>query len=141
MEEMVSDSLAQPRFNMALLLSFALCALLLASVGIYGVISYSVVRRMGEIGIRMALGSDGPSTYRLVVGQTLIYVVVGGALGVIGAMSVSRIVEGLLFEVSPLDPATLAGVLVVLLLAATIAASLPAHRATRIDPVSALTRE
>ncbi len=141
MEEMVSDSLAQPRFNMALLLSFALCALLLASVGIYGVISYSVVRRTGEIGIRMALGSDGPSTYRLVVGQTLIYVLVGGALGVIGAMSVSRIVEGLLFEVSPLDPATLAGVLVVLLLAATIAASLPAHRATRIDPVSALTRE
>ncbi|MBW2233619.1 MAG: ABC transporter permease [Deltaproteobacteria bacterium] len=81
MEELVSDSLAQPRFNMALLLSFALCALALAAVGIYGVISYSVVQRTGEIGIRMALGSDAPRTFRLVVGHTLTFVLAGGILG------------------------------------------------------------
>lgn len=138
MEELVSDSLAQPRFNMALLLAFALCALVLASVGIYGVISYSVVRRTAEIGIRAALGSDAPRTFRLVVGQTLGYVVVGGIVGIVGALFTSRIVRGLLHEVSPLDPLTLVGVVVVLLVAAGGAAAVPARRATRIDPVQAL---
>jgi len=141
MEELVSDSLAQPRFNMALLLGFALCALILAAVGIYGVIAYSVVQRTGEIGIRMALGSDGPRTFRLVVGQTFIYVLAGGAVGVAGAILASRIVRGLLFEVSPLDPLTLVGVVLVLMITALGAAALPAQRATGIDPVAALTRE
>jgi len=138
MREMVSESMAQPRFNMALLLSFALCALVLATVGIYGVISYSVVQRTSEIGIRMALGADAGRTFRLVVGQTLLYVLAGGAVGVAGAVAVSRLVRGLLFEVSPLDPATLVGVLVLLLLTAAGAAGLPARRAARVDPVSAL---
>ena len=139
MEELLSDSLAQPRFNMALLLGFALCALALATVGIYGVISYSVVQRTGEIGLRMALGSDQISTFRLVVGQTLGFVLVGGALGVGGAFFASRLVRGLLYEVSPLDVPTLVGVLVLLLLTAAAAASLPARRATKIDPLAALT--
>jgi hypothetical protein len=138
MREMVSESMAQPRFNMALLLSFALCALVLATVGIYGVISYSVVQRTSEIGIRMALGADAGRTFRLVVGQTLLYVLAGGAVGVAGAVAVSRLVRGLLFEVSPLDPATLVGVLLLLLLTAAGAAGLPARRAARVDPVSAL---
>ncbi len=141
MEELVSDSLAQPRFNMALLLSFALCALVLATVGIYGVISYSVVQRTGEIGIRMALGSDAPRTFRLVVGQTLAYVLVGGVLGVVGSFFASQLIRGLLYEVSPLDPLTLVGVAVMLVATAAGAAAIPAQRATRIDPISALRPE
>lgn len=141
MGELVSDSLAQPRFNMALLLAFALCALVLATIGIYGVISYSVVQRTGEIGLRMALGSDGPRTFRLVVGQTMVYVLAGGVIGVFGSIFSGRVVQGLLYEVSPLDVPTLAGVLVVLAITAAGAAGLPARRATRIDPVAALTRE
>ena len=141
MEELVSDSLAQPRFNMALLLSFALCALVLATVGIYGVISYSVVQRTGEIAIRMALGSDARRTFRLVVGQTLAYVLVGGLLGVAGSFFASQLVRGLLFEVSPLDPLTLVGVVAVLAAAAAAAASIPAQRATRIDLSNALQRK
>jgi putative ABC transport system permease protein len=141
MDEMVSESLAQPRFNMALLLGFAICALTLATVGIYGVISYSVVQRTGEIGLRMALGSDARRTFRLVVSQTLGYVLAGGVLGVGGAMLTSRLVQGLLFNTSPLDSGTLVVVLFVLMLTAFGAAVVPARRATRIDPVSALTRE
>ena len=141
MEELISESLAQPRFNMALLLSFALCALVLAIVGIYGVISYSVVQRTGEIGIRMALGSDARRTFRLVVGQTLGYVLFGGVLGVVGSFFAARLIRGLLYEVSPLDPLTLMGVVVLLIATACGAAAIPARRATRIDPVAALTAE
>ncbi|MDH3272495.1 MAG: ABC transporter permease [Gemmatimonadota bacterium] len=141
MEELVSESLAQPRFNMALLLSFALCALILATVGIYGVTSYSVAQRTGEIGLRMALGSDAARTFRLVVGQTLTFVLAGGVLGVMGSIFASRLLRGLLYEVSPLDAPTLVAVVVVLLTAAAAAAGLPARRATRIDPIAALTRQ
>ncbi len=141
MEELISDSLAQPRFNMALLLAFALCALVLATVGIYGVISYSVVRRTGEIGLRMALGADRRRTFRLVVGQTLGYVLVGGVLGVVGSFFAARLIRGLLYEVSPLDPITLVGVVFLLMVTAGGAAAIPARRATRIDPVTALTSE
>ncbi len=141
MEELISESLAQPRFNMVLLMSFALCALVLATIGIYGVISYSVVRRTGEIGVRMALGSDARRTFRLVVGQTLGYVFVGGVLGVVASFFAARLIRGLLYEVSPLDPLTLIGVVVVLIATAAGAAAIPARRATRIDPVAALTAE
>ena len=141
MEELVSDSLAQPRFNMALLLSFALCALTLATVGVYGVTSYSVAQRTGEIGLRMALGSDGSHTFRLVLGQTLVYVLAGGVIGVIGSIFTSRLLRGLLYEVSPLDVPTLMGVVVVLTATAVGAAGLPARRATRIDPIAALSGE
>lgn len=141
MDELVSDSLTQPRFNMALLLSFALCALVLATVGIYGVTSYSVAQRTSEIGLRMALGADAARTFRLVVGQTLVYVFAGGALGVGGSIFASRLIRGLLYEVSPLDAPTLIGVVVVLVVAAAGAAGLPARRATRIDPATALTGE
>ena len=141
MGELVSDSLAQPRFNMALLLSFALCALMLATVGIYGVTSYSVAQRTGEIGLRMALGSDASRTLRLVVGQTMVYVLAGGALGTVAALFASRLLRGLLYEVSPLDAPTLVGVVSVLLVAAACAAYVPGRRATRIDPIVALTGE
>ena len=140
METLVSDSLAQPRFNMVLLSAFAVSALLLAVVGIYGVISYSVVQRTSEIGIRMAVGSDGPGTFTLVVGQTLLYVMAGGAIGTVASVFTGRFVRGLLFEVSPLDPTTMAAVMAVLLVTAAGAAAIPARRATRIDPSTALTR-
>jgi ABC-type antimicrobial peptide transport system permease subunit len=141
MEALLSASLAQPRFNMALLLSFALCALVLATVGIYGVTSYLVVQRTGEIGLRMALGSDAKGTFSLVVRQTLAYVAVGGVLGVIGSVVAARVIRGLLYEVSPLDPVTLIGVVALLMATAAGAAAIPAHRATRIDPVTALATE
>jgi putative ABC transport system permease protein len=141
MKELVSESLAQPRFAMAILIGFALCALVLAGVGIYGVISYSVAKRTGEIGIRMALGSDGPRTFRLVVGQTLAYVLAGGALGVVGSVFSGRVIGGLLYGVSPLDLLTVSAVVVTLLLTGLGAASVPALRATRIDPVQAITTE
>jgi ABC-type antimicrobial peptide transport system permease subunit len=141
MEQLISESLAQPRFNMALLLSFALCALVLAAVGIYGVTSYLVVRRTGEIGVRMALGSDTRSTFNLVVGQTLRYVVLGGVLGVVGSFYAGQLIRGLLYGVSPLDPLTLIGVVALLLATAAGAAAIPARRATRIHPVTALAVE
>lgn len=137
-EELLSTSLAQPRFNMALLIGFAVCALVLAAVGIYGVISYSVVQRSGEIGMRMALGADAGDTFRLVVGQALGYVVAGGVLGLAGALAVSRLISGLLFGVSLLDPVTLIAGFFILMMVAAAAASIPARRATRVDPVSAL---
>jgi putative ABC transport system permease protein len=141
MDELLSESLAQPRFNMALLMSFALCALVLAAVGIYGVISFSVARRTGEIGIRMALGSDARRTFQLVVGQTLGFVLAGGVVGVVVSYLTGSLVRGLLYEVSPFDPAILLIVFGVLVLTAAAAAIVPARRATRIDPVEALARE
>lgn len=141
MDELVSESVAQPRFNMALLLAFAVCALVLAAVGIYGVISYSVVRRTGEIGIRMALGADAVTTFVLVVRETLIYVGIGSAAGLLGAFFTGRLVRGIVFEISPLDPLTVVGTVGLLLLTSLVAASLPARRATSVDPVSALGRE
>lgn len=141
MEGLISESLAQPRFNMALLLSFALCALVLATVGIYGVTSYLVVRRTGEIGVRMALGSDASSTFRLVVSQTLAYVLLGGVLGVVAYAFAAGVIRGLLYEVSPLDPLTLVSVVALLIVTAAGAAAIPARRATRVDPVTALASE
>ena len=138
MEELISESLAQPRFTMALLLAFAICALVLAMVGIYGVTSYLVVQRTSEIGVRMALGSDARSTFGLIVRQTLAYVVLGGVLGVVGSVFAARVIRGLLYDVSPLDPLTLVSVVALLMATAAGAAAVPAYRATRIDPVAAL---
>ncbi len=141
MDEVVSSSLARPRFIVVLLLGFAFCALVLATVGIYGVISYAVTQRTGEIGLRMALGADASRTFRLVVGQTAAYVLAGGVLGVIGSVLAGSVIRGLLYEVSPLDPLTLVGVVVLLGASAFAAAAIPAVRATRTDPVEALAAE
>jgi predicted permease len=138
MEELIAVSLARPRFNMALLMAFAGCALVLAGIGIYGVVAYSVAQRSTEMGIRMALGSDRWRTFRLVVGQTLAFVAAGAAVGVLGAFAVSRLVRGILFGVGPLDPVTLATVVTVLALVATVAAGLPAWRGVRTAPARAL---
>ena len=141
MEDLVSSSIAQPRFNMTLLATLAICAALLAAVGVYGVVTYSVTRRTAEIGVRMALGADAPRTFRLVVFGALKVVLVGVALGLGGAAAAGRALQNMLFGVPPLDMLTFAVSGCAILVVAGIAASVPARRAGRIDPVTALRQE
>jgi predicted permease len=140
-EELLSASIAQPRFNMALLVGLAVCAAVLAAVGVYGVVTYSVTRRTAEIGLRMALGADEASTFRLVVFGALRIVLAGVVVGLAGAAALGRTLEGLLFGVRPLDPATYAIAGVAVIGVGLLAASLPAIRAARIDPADALRQE
>ena len=141
MEQALSDSVAQPRFRTLLLAAFAAVAVLLAAIGVYGVIAYSVAQRTHEIGMRMALGARRSDVLRLVAGQGAGLAAAGIGLGLAGALALTRVLANLLFGVSATDPLTF--VLVPLLLAAVaLAASLvPAHRAARIDPHVALKYE
>ena len=141
MRSFVDDSVAQPRFRTTLLGLFGAAALLLAVLGIYGVISYSVGRRTREVGIRLALGAAPGDVLRMVLGEGLALVGVGLALGLAGAFLATRSLSSLLFEVSRLDAGSWAGVAVLLLLAGLAASWIPARRATRVDPVSALRAE
>jgi predicted permease len=140
-EELVSASIAQPRFNMTLLAALALCAALLAAVGVYGVVSYSVTRRTAEIGVRMALGADAERTFRFVVGGALQVVLVGVALGLGGAAAAGRSLRNILFGVPPLDLLTFVASGLAIVAIGLVAASVPALRAARIDPVEALRQE
>ena len=140
-EDLLSTSVAQPRFNMALLIGLACCAALLAAVGVYGVVSYSVARRTSEIGLRMALGAGARETFRLVVVGALRVAMAGVVLGVIGAALLGKAIASLLFGVPPLDVATFAAAALALVAVAALSASLPAARAARIDPVKALRQE
>jgi putative ABC transport system permease protein len=137
-EDLVSAAVAQPRFNMALLIGLALSAALLAAVGVYGVVTYSVSRRTVEIGVRMALGADADRTFRDVVVDALRVVFVGVALGLGAAALAGRWMSALLFGVSPVDAATYAAAGLAIAVIGFIAASVPARRAARIDPVKAL---
>lgn len=139
MEELINASLARPRFNMTLLLGFAGCALILAGIGIYGVVAYSVAQRSTEIGIRMALGSDRGRTLALVVSQTLMFAGIGAAAGILAAIALGQVVRGLLFGVQPLDPTTLGAATLILTMVTLVAAGLPAWRSVRIPPARALT--
>ena len=140
-EDLVSASIAQPRFNMTLLAALALCAALLAAVGVYGVVTYSVSRRTAEIGVRMALGADAGRTFRLVVGGALKVVLVGVVLGLGGAALAGRSVRNILYGVPPIDVLTFAASGLGIIAIGLIAASVPALRASRIDPVGALRQE
>lgn len=113
-------------------------ALLLALIGIYGVIAYSVAQRNREIGIRRALGAQHADILRLVVGQCLVLSTVGVAIGIGGALALTRVMKAVLFHVSATDPATFAGISILFLLVALAASYFPARRATRIDPMAAL---
>jgi putative ABC transport system permease protein len=137
-EELVSAAVAQPRFNMALLIGLALSAALLAAVGVYGVVTYSVSRRTVEIGVRMALGADADRTFRDVVVDALRVVLVGVAVGLGAAALAGQWMSALLFGVSPVDAATYATAGLAIAVIGAIAASVPARRASRIDPVKAL---
>ena len=140
-EDLVSASIAQPRFNMTLLGALALCAALLAAVGVYGVVTYSVTRRTAEIGVRMALGADAERTFRLVVGGALKVVLVGVVLGLGGAALAGRSLQHILFGVPPIDMLTFAVGGLGIIAIGLVAASVPALRASRIDPVGALREE
>jgi putative ABC transport system permease protein len=137
-EDLVADSVAPSRFNMALLLGLALCAVLLAVVGVYGVVSYTVSRRTRELGVRMALGADAGSAVGLVLRQAGGVVVTGALLGVLVALASARVLQGLLYEVEPVDFGTFAFVVAATLFVGMLAAAVPAVRAARVDPVEAL---
>jgi putative ABC transport system permease protein len=138
MEQVVADTTATQRFSMLLQLLFALVALSLAAVGLYGVLAFTVAHRTGEIGIRMALGATGADIRRMVVGQGMGLVAIALALGVIGALATGRVLGSLLFGVSPRDPVTYAVVLGVLTAVALLACWIPARRASGVDPAEAL---
>jgi putative ABC transport system permease protein len=138
MSDLVSESVAEPRFNMLLLSGFALLALVLAAVGTYGVIAYGVVLRTREIGVRLALGAQPGQVVGAVVGQGLGLACVGVGVGLAGAWGATRVLTGLLFEVTPTDPATLGAGALLLTAVVAVASYLPARRAARIDPVAAL---
>jgi putative ABC transport system permease protein len=141
MTEIISVSTAERRLTMVMLMIFASVALVLASVGIYGVISYSVTQRTQEIGIRMALGAQRADVLRMVVGRAMVLAIAGIVLGAVGAFTLMRLMTNLLFSVQPEDPITFATVAVLLGIVAALASYLPGRRATRVDPVVALRAE
>jgi predicted permease len=141
LNEVIAGSLAERRFSMILLNSFALVALLLASVGLYGVISYLVGQRTHELGIRIALGAQRKDVLRLVLNHGLKMALAGVALGLIAAFGITRLMTSMLFGVSPTDPATFAVIASLLTAVALLACLLPAFRATRVDPLVALRDE
>lgn len=141
MEEIVSESISDRKFSMVLLGTFAALALLLSSVGIFGVISYLVGQRTHEIGIRIALGAQRIDVLRLVVGGGAQLALAGVAIGIVAALGLTRLMANQLFGVSPTDPLTFAGVAVVLITVAIAACYIPARRAMRVDPMTALRYE
>ena len=138
LKEIVKKSLSQRRFILALIGGFAGAALLLAAIGLYGVMGYAVSQRTREIGVRMALGARQRDVISMVIGQGMRIVLIGLAVGMIGAVGLSRLLQGFLFEIKPTDPTTFMGVSLILLLVALLACWLPARRAARVDPMVAL---
>ncbi len=141
MESVVETSNGRARFQTLLLGLFAAAAALLAAVGIYGVMSYAVLRQTREIGVRMALGANPADVLRQVVRQGMSVAAAGAGAGLAAALLLTRLMSGLLYGVAPTDPATYAGVAVLLLAIALCASYVPARRAARIDPMKALRAE
>jgi putative ABC transport system permease protein len=138
MDELLDASTAEPRFHTRVLSVFSSIAFLLAMIGIYGVIAYSVTQRTREIGVRMAVGAQAADILKLIIGRSAMLVAAGIVLGTAGAFAATRVLRNFLFEVDPTDPVTFAGVAILLALIALFASYLPARRAARIDPMTAL---
>jgi len=138
---LLDQGLWAPRMGAFLMSAFGLLALLLATVGIYGVLAYSVVQRTQEVGIRMALGASRASVLGLIVRQGMTLVGIGVCIGIVGALGLARLMASLLFGVQASDPLTFAAATLVLAAVAFVATYLPAHRATAVDPVVALRYE
>jgi ABC-type antimicrobial peptide transport system permease subunit len=138
MESVLTSNFGQRRLTMWLLGSFAGMALLLAIVGMYGIIAYSVARRTQEVGIRRALGAQQTDILSPILGQGLALALAGVAIGIGGAFALTRVMKGLLFHVTATDPATFAGIAILFIVVALAASYIPAHRAARIDPMVAL---
>jgi putative ABC transport system permease protein len=141
MEQVRSAAVAMRRFNMTLLSIFAALALLLATIGIYGVIAYSVAQRTHEIGVRMALGAKHGDVLRLVLRQGIVLTSFGIGLGIAGALALTRLLESYLYRVQPTDPIAFSSTALLLGAVATLAGYIPARRATKVDPLIALRRE
>jgi len=141
MDELVSSSLAQRRFAMQVVGLFGVLALLLAGIGIYGVMAYSVTQRTREIGIRMALGATTGSICRWLLRQGMRLTLIGVGVGLLGALALTRLLRGLLFGVAPTDVITYAGLTLLLAAVALLACYIPARRATKVDPLVALRYE
>jgi putative ABC transport system permease protein len=141
MDEWVSNNAAQPRLNAILLAVFAGVAMLIAAIGIYGVLAYSVNQRTREIGLRMALGAPRARVLRLIVGEGMMVGAIGIGAGLIGALALSRVLASLVFDVPVRDPLTYAAVAAALMLVALAACVVPARTASRVDPTIALRSE
>ena len=140
-EQMIDESTGQPRFRSFLIASFAGLALLLAAVGVYGLISFTVTQRVPEIGVRLALGADPWQVFSLVIGQGLRLAVFGVAIGLGVAVVATRLLRGMLFNTSATDPLIYASLALLLLTMAGVACYVPARRAMRVDPMRALRSE
>ncbi|HEV2222226.1 MAG TPA: ABC transporter permease [Candidatus Acidoferrales bacterium] len=141
MEQVMSDKVAQPRFSAILLTLFGGVGLLLALIGVYGVISYSVSQRTHELGVRMALGAQPRDILRMVLGEGMLLTIIGIGTGIVGALALTRFLRSLLFEITPTDPLTFVGVAVLVAAVAFAACYVPSRRAVRVDPVVALRHE
>jgi ABC-type antimicrobial peptide transport system permease subunit len=141
MEDVVSRSVSRQRFNMLLMTVFGIAALLLAAIGIYGLMAYSVEQRTQEIGIRLALGADSTAVRRMIVGQGMRHAIAGVAIGIATAFGLARAIASLLYGVTPRDPLVFAAAPVVLALVALVGVWVPSRRAVKVDPVSALRAE
>ncbi|MEY2529121.1 MAG: putative transport system permease protein, partial [Verrucomicrobiota bacterium] len=138
MDDVVMNSLGTRRVSMQLFAVFACAALLLAALGIYGVMAYSVTQRTQEIGLRMALGAQKSDVLGLIIRQGMVLTVIGVIVGLAGAFALTRVIGNLLFGVTATDPATFVAIPLLLLFVALVACYLPARRAARLDPTRAL---
>jgi putative ABC transport system permease protein len=141
MDQIFARQASLRKFNTVLLGLFSAVALLLSVVGIYGVMSYTVIQRTREIGIRMALGAKTVDLFKLIVGEGMLLVIIGLSIGLVAALAMTRVMSSLLFGVSATDPATFAAVLLLLMVVALLACFIPARRATRVSPMVALRHE
>jgi ABC-type antimicrobial peptide transport system permease subunit len=138
MDDVIAQSVATPRLNMLLLAVFAALALALSAIGLYGVVAYSVAQRTQEIGVRIAIGAERLDVVRLILREAAVIAAAGVAVGILAALMLSNVMRSLLFGITPRDPVTFIVCGAALLVVALVASAIPAVRATRVEPVSAL---